>query len=115
MVEIPETQGDATEVLKPAVDRLNRPVGRPGVEVGQHILAPASQRRCQLSQLLQPSRQTGPSLWGCQVNASQPDSEGPLNSLLFQISAVSLGISGALHPPYGRQLTSLYSGSTAGT
>ena len=54
MAQIPEPQGRAPQMLEAAVDRLCRPVARPGpVEVGEHISSPAFQRSPQRGQLLQ--------------------------------------------------------------
>lgn len=56
VVQVPEAQSDTTQVLEPAVDRFHRAVGRPDVEVGEHVLASAPQCPSQLSQLFQTRR-----------------------------------------------------------
>ena len=53
VVEIPEAQGDPAQVLEPAVDGFDRPVGRADIEVGQHVLTSAPQGAPQLGELLQ--------------------------------------------------------------
>lgn len=60
MVEVPEAQGDAAQVLESAVDRLNGPVGRAGVEVGEDLGPAFPHRPTQLAELLDPGRETFP-------------------------------------------------------
>lgn len=59
MAEIPEAEGDAAEVFEAAVDRFDRTVGEPDVEVGQDLTAPLPEAAAELRQLLESLRDTG--------------------------------------------------------
>ena len=61
-VRVEESHGDAAPIPQPHVDRLNRPVGRPGVEVREDVSPPASQCPPQRRQRRQPLRYPGPGL-----------------------------------------------------
>src|SRR5699024_1306 len=58
VVEVSEPQRDPAQVLEPAVDGLDRAVGRPDIEIGQHILTPTPQGAPQLGKLLQTGGQS---------------------------------------------------------
>ena len=55
MVQIPEAQRDATQVLQPTVDSLDRAVGRADVEIRQDVVTAARQRPTELRKLLHPA------------------------------------------------------------
>ncbi len=52
VVEVPEPQGDPAQVLKSAVDGLDRSVGCTDIEGRQHVLTPTPQGVPQLGKLV---------------------------------------------------------------
>ena len=54
MVQIPEAQGDSTQMLQASVDGPDRPVRRTDVEERQNVVPTVPQSPTQLRQLLQP-------------------------------------------------------------
>lgn len=73
MVEIPETQCDAAQVLEPSVDRLDRTIGCAGIEVREDLGPAFPHCPAQLAELLDPGRETFPDPAHHLVHPALPD------------------------------------------
>lgn len=60
MVEVPEPECDATQVLQPSVDGLDGAIGSAGVEVREDLCPSFPHHPTQLPQLLDPGREIFP-------------------------------------------------------